>query len=105
MIETIKLSDLICGGPLNQKDAKAFTPTLVSKLKEAIKNKEKLQIDFSHSYGNNDFIQESFGRLKDYGFTQEEVLDTLVFITDKFTDDMQDITEFYIKRSYNNIKE
>ena len=77
---------------------------LIPYLKECKKSNQKLIIDLDDVYGySTGFLEESFGGLIRKGFKKEEILNTVIFRSTMFKDEINDILS-YIEENTNTLK-
>ena len=73
---------------------------LYPKVSDAMKRKEKLEIDFTGMYGlSSSFLEEAFGGLvRKYNLSSVDILDTIVFLPEKSHFDLYiDLVQEYIR--------
>lgn len=78
---------------------------LLPKLREAIENKEKLQIDLDGTAGiGTSFLEESFGGLiRENKISYTNIINTLIFVSDEEPNYIEEIMD-YLKDAYENEK-
>lgn len=83
----------ISDGPYSGEDFR--DNILESKYKKCIENKEKLVINFDGGYGySTGFLEECFGGLVRKGYNGDEMLATMIFISDEEPNLIDDIIEY-----------
>ena len=83
----------ISDGPYSGEDFR--DNILEEKYKECLKNKEQLIINFDGGYGySTGFLEECFGGLVRKGYNGDEMLNTMIFISNEEPNLINDIIEY-----------